>query len=179
MAVIKEFECMAHGYFEGTEPVCPEGCSGEAMVRRVFLTAPSIQSTGYNNINDTFESLAEEHGLSNMSNRGGDGMRKADYATHKRLNQVTEMISPNGTDVNQYFGDIRSRAGLSVSSTARPVDEVVNPLADTRGMNGAIYRDQMTGAIAVGDGINLLKPKVRLEAPGFNGSDSGLPAGEK
>jgi hypothetical protein len=44
MAVIKEFECIFHGNFEGSHPICPEnGCLSEA-VTQVFLTPVTIGS---------------------------------------------------------------------------------------------------------------------------------------
>jgi len=43
MAVLKEWECIEHGTFEGTHPICPAmGCRSES-VERVFLTAPVIK----------------------------------------------------------------------------------------------------------------------------------------
>ena len=174
--IIKEFECMAHGYFEGAEPVCPHGCTGENMIQRVFLTAPSIQTSSYNGINNTLESLAEEHGLSDMNNRSGNGMRRADAGAHRRLNTAMDIISSrSGENMAEYFGDMKQRFSGSISSVARPVGEAVNPNADTRGHNGTIYRDQTTGLISVGEGIGLANPKKRLEAPAFDGRTLGLP----
>lgn len=46
MSVWKEWECAAHGCFEGTHPICPViGCESGA-VKQVFLTPPMI-SDGY------------------------------------------------------------------------------------------------------------------------------------
>jgi hypothetical protein len=42
MAVIKEFECLLHGTFEGSHAICPEfGCESKA-VTQVFLTPVGI-----------------------------------------------------------------------------------------------------------------------------------------
>ena len=42
--MIKEFCCIAHGYFEGSHPICPHlGCDS-SEVTQVFLTAPKIMS---------------------------------------------------------------------------------------------------------------------------------------
>ena len=173
--IIKEYECMAHGFFEAGEPTCPEGCCGENMIQRVFLTAPHIQSSSYNGINNTLQSLAQEHGLTDMNNRGGGGMRMADMQAHKRLNSAMDIISSrSGENVSTYFGDMKSRFGSQVSNVARPIGEAVNPNADTRGMNGTIYRDQATGTISVGEGIHLNKPQSRVEAK-FDGRTEGLP----
>ncbi len=174
--IIKEFECMAHGYFEGGEPICPHGCTGEIMVQRVFLTPPHIQSASYNGINSTLESLAEEHGLTDMRNAQGEGMRRADGAAHRRINHAMDIISSrSGENMAEYFGDIKQRFAGQVSGVARPVGEAVNPNADARNYNGTIYRDQATGMISVGEGIGLAQPKKRLEAAAFDGRSLGTP----
>lgn len=42
MGVIKEWECIEHGVFERTHPICPEfGCESASVVR-VFITPPHI-----------------------------------------------------------------------------------------------------------------------------------------
>lgn len=44
MGVIKEWNCIEHGEFESTHPICPEfGCESRAVVRE-FRTAPTIGS---------------------------------------------------------------------------------------------------------------------------------------
>lgn len=69
MAVRKEWMCAAHGPFESTKPKCPHGCN---TVTRVFLTAPSIHTSGRRqNIDNTLETLAAHHNLTNLSNRNG------------------------------------------------------------------------------------------------------------
>jgi len=44
MAVIKEWECLEHGYFEASHPICPGTGCDSSMVNRVFLTPPRIRS---------------------------------------------------------------------------------------------------------------------------------------
>lgn len=45
MSVIKEWNCVLHGEFDGSHPICPEmGCDSKAVVRE-FRTAPTIRSS--------------------------------------------------------------------------------------------------------------------------------------
>lgn len=174
MAVIKEYCCAAHGDFEATEPRCPEGC-GEGMVERVFRTAPAIQTAGYRSMNATFEILAAEQGVTNLDNRSGEGMRRADADAHRRLNHATDVLMSQhtGQDVSKMFADPKSR--FATSGVARPAGEVVAPMADTRGFNGTIYRGT-DGTVRVGADIPLARPKAQ-SVGSFDGSKAGLPAG--
>jgi hypothetical protein len=173
--IIKEYLCLAHGDFEAGEPKCPCGCEGDMMVQRVFRTAPSIQTQGYRNTNATFESLAREHGLSDMDNSDGGGMRLADAATRHRLAKATEMVAPSGRDVNEYFADVRTRN--QVSSTARPVGEVTRQSADTTAHGGAIIKNE-AGGISLSNGVELNRPGVRIEGRFDGRASAGLPAGD-
>lgn len=165
MSVVKEYECAAHGGFDARESTCPHGCSGLGMVDRVFRTAPSIQTAGFRSINRTFSSLAAEHGLSDMSNRGGEGMRKADWQTHRRMSQANEMIGLQGSDVNSYFKPLTDFG--KVGSSAGP-------------QNSALTKDPATGQIQVmmNNSVTALNnPKV-IVAGKYDGKQAGLPAGD-
>lgn len=71
-----EFVCLAHGNFErlcsssAATPKCPHGCSSK-MVKRI-LSAPNIGTARTKNIDATLRGLAQDHGLSDMNNHGGD-----------------------------------------------------------------------------------------------------------
>ena len=186
MAVVKEFDCLAHGGFDGfslddgSVPGCPKGC-GPSMVQRVFRTAPAVQSAGYRRMNNTFENLAREHGLSNIQNRSSiqdqTGMRMADYAAHKRLKEATEaVIGP-------------SRAGLSgvdAGSFFKPLGEFQ---AGSTGDGGALQRvganevemkkggTFKTGGTLLSGAIPLSTPKPLVEGV-HNGAGAGLPKGD-
>jgi hypothetical protein len=164
MAVLKEWTCLAHGAFDGYElddgakPHCPHGCVG--MTQRAFRTAPAFQTKGYRNMNSTFETLAREQGVSNLDNRGGGGMRRADYATHKRLNDATAMImhasksGMKGHDASQFF---------------RPLDQYQ---AGSTGEGGAMRKENGVTTVA---GVPLTAPGVQVEGRPFNGQSLGVP----
>ena len=165
--IVKEWSCLAHGAFDGTEPSCPFGCKGQGMVQRAFRTPPTIQSQGYRTMNNTFENLARDQGLSNLNNRSaiqdGMGMRMADSAAHQRLAQATEMIMGSsrsglqGTDASEYFKPLNN---------FRP---------GSTGEGGVIHR---VGDTVMAGNVPLPSPKPKLEAPAFNGQSLGLPAGD-
>jgi len=164
MAVIKEWTCKAHGAFEGTQAECPHGCSGEGMISRAFRTAPSIQTAGYRSVNGTIESLAAEHGLTDINQRGGDGMLKTDWRARKRLQDSVEMMG---------HGD---RAGQDMSKFFVPTANL-----DMLGQQqGALRRDPTTGGIAtVMDGQIVPLPKPGIQVAGsFDGKGAGLPKGD-
>ena len=172
MAIQKEWSCLAHGPFDGpslddgSNPGCPHGC-GPSMVERVFRTAPFIQSAGYRSINATFESLAAEHGLTNMSNRNaiqdGMGMKRSTPETYRRLNTATEMImhasksGQQGADASSYFKPL---SGFQPGST---------------GDGGVLHRE---GGQVMAGGIPLSAPKPTLVAAPHDGKSAGVPAGD-
>jgi hypothetical protein len=64
MAVTKEWRCFAHGPFEGTEAVCPHGCS---TVIREFRTAPAGRSDKTKASDKALERMAKRYGLADIS----------------------------------------------------------------------------------------------------------------
>jgi hypothetical protein len=173
MAILKEWSCLAHGAFDGpsmddgSNPPCPHGC-GISMVERAFRTAPTIQSQGYRNINRTFESLAAEHGLTDMNNRAaaqdGVSMRRSTPDTYRRLNQATELVMQS------------SRAGL----VGQDASQFFKPLSQfqpgSTGEGGVLHR---AGEGVYAGGIPLAAPRAQIEAVPYEGKGDGLPAGDE
>lgn len=88
MAVLKEWACLAHGAFESAEQKCPHGCSVR-FVKREFRTAPSIRHRGTSNRDALAQQLANDYGLTNLANEGGQAsvmqsLRKKNWADYKR-----------------------------------------------------------------------------------------------
>jgi len=103
MAVIKEWECAAHGYFDAAEARCPYGCATE-WVQRVYLTAPAIGSEGTKRSDQTLRALANDFGMTDMKN-GKDGMAVA---------QATPAASSNLRPSWQSLGKEFDVRGLGV-----------------------------------------------------------------
>lgn len=77
MAIIREFRCNDCGHqFESMElpedVSCPQ-CSGES--EREFRTAPGIKSPDTSFNDKTVKALAQDFGLSNISNKGGQAAK--------------------------------------------------------------------------------------------------------
>ena len=83
--ILKDYKCQEHGYFEGYEPTCPEGCTD--YVLQVFLQAPGFKSDKSKAADKQLNSLASEFGMSDIkSTRAGEN--QAGYLT--RNNKFSE-----------------------------------------------------------------------------------------
>lgn len=172
MAVIKEYQCAAHGEFESTQMLCPHGC-GTDMVERVFRTAPSIQGASFKRINQTFSEVARENRMSDLDQRGGDGMLRADWRARRRVDQAVAMMAYNGRRVDHLFADVQSRFRTSTTPTA--ASSIVSSSADSRPSGGGLYKDPKTGATMVGQGISLGPVQAPKGTPDFDGLALGTP----
>ena len=71
MGVLKDFKCSEHGFFESTEPICPEGCTDGIHV--VFLQAPLFKSDKTKAADSHLNSLASQFNMSDIkSTREGE-----------------------------------------------------------------------------------------------------------
>lgn len=86
MAVIHDFKCEKHGYFESRKPQCPmKGC--DANVLQVFLQAPGLVSSKTKNTDKTVEQLAIQFGMSDIKSTR-EGEHQTGFLT--RNNKFTE-----------------------------------------------------------------------------------------
>lgn len=93
MAIIKEWSCAAHGFFESEEAVCPRGCKGGMFIQRVILTAPGLNTARTKNIDKTLVGLANQFGLTDMNNQNGTGaVKRGDPGANKRMEEYNAMI---------------------------------------------------------------------------------------
>jgi len=65
MAVLKDYKCLAHGYFEAWEPLCPKGCDGEAIMV-AFLQPVGLRSDTTKHSDTTMRGLAQDFGMSDI-----------------------------------------------------------------------------------------------------------------
>lgn len=99
MAIIKEWSCAAHGFFDNAEPICPRGCKGEHFIQRAFITPPSIGTARTKNIDKTLVGLANRFGMTDMNNQNGTGaVKRPDPNAVNRLEEFGQMMK-------QKFGD--------------------------------------------------------------------------
>jgi hypothetical protein len=84
--ILRDYKCQEHGFFEGFEPICPEGCTDE-LVLQVFLKSPGFVSAKSKAADKNLQSLATEFGMSDIkSTRIGEN--QAGYL--KRNNKFSE-----------------------------------------------------------------------------------------
>lgn len=114
MAVLDDYKCLAHGYFEAWEPKCPKGCDGEAVVK-VFLQAVGTRSDSTRHADTTLQGLAKEYGMSDIKSvREGE-------AQPARFGQQQRQQNPYAVQ----WGDPNQIGGYN---TAPIADESVNGL---------------------------------------------------
>ena len=105
MAVLNDYNCLAHGHFESMTGHCPHGCSRE-LVSIVHLKAPGLVSGRTKGIDKTLQGLAKDHGLSDMNNHNGTtgafipdpSMTKADRELQARLHGNQTFAGSFGQD---------------------------------------------------------------------------------
>lgn len=84
--ILRDYKCQEHGFFEGFEPICPEGCTDE-LVLQVFLKSPGFVSDKSKAADSHLRNLANEFGMSDIkSTRPGEN--QAGYL--KRNNKFSE-----------------------------------------------------------------------------------------
>ena len=65
MAVLKDYKCLAHGFFEAWEPRCPKGCDGEAIMV-AFLQPVGTRSSSTVHADATMRGLAQDYGMTDI-----------------------------------------------------------------------------------------------------------------
>ena len=86
MAVLNDYKCPKHGYFESKKAVCPmKDCHEEVLL--VFLQAPNMVSAKTRFTDKSTKQLAIEFGMSNIKT-AREGENQAGYLT--RNNKFTE-----------------------------------------------------------------------------------------
>lgn len=112
MAVLKDYKCLAHGYFEAWEPRCPKGCDGEAIMV-AFLQPVGLRSDTTKHSDSTMRGLAQDFGMSDIKSvREGE-------AQPARFQQQPQ---------NPYAVQWGDPKGISSYDTRPIADESVNGL---------------------------------------------------
>ena len=63
--VLKDYKCLAHGFFEAWEPRCPKGCDGEAVMV-AFLKPVGTRSEGTVHADNTLRGLANDYNMTDI-----------------------------------------------------------------------------------------------------------------
>jgi len=137
MAVLKDYKCEKHGYFESRKAQCPmKGCDEEVFV--VFLQAPGLMSESTKKNDRTVKQLAIDFDMTDVkSTRAGEN--QAGFFTRKNKTSKRELEKetkaaaerprePRPGDAAIWGGDNRyNMKGLLSGRAVRPVaDEAVS-----------------------------------------------------
>lgn len=126
MAVLKEFKCLAHGFFDGWEPKCPNGCTGDELIMRVFLTPVGMKSDATKHNDSTIQSLASEYGMSDIKSTREGEAQPARFQQRKEDPYAIKWGAPSS--IGQY--DTASIRGESVNGLQSAKDSgSLRPLA--------------------------------------------------
>ena len=115
--VVKEWKCDEHGYFEGTEAVCPQGCTEH--INQVFLTPVAYKSDRSKGIDKTSRQLAMDFNMSDIKT-----VKEGERQPQRFQPKVDKNAPPrpqgvmwgNPTSIGQY--GLRSVAGENVNGLA-------------------------------------------------------------
>ena len=89
MAVINDYKCEKHGYFEARKPQCPmKGCAAEVML--VFLQAPSLVSERTKRNDKTVKQLAMDFDMTNVKSTR-EGENQAGFFTRKNKTSKSQL----------------------------------------------------------------------------------------
>jgi hypothetical protein len=137
MAVLKDYKCDKHGYFESFEAKCPmKNCSEEVYV--VFLQAPGLISDTTKKNDKTVKQLAMDFDMTDVkSTRAGENQAgfftRKNKTSKKQLEKEAEIAAqrprePRPGDAAIWGGDNRfSMGNLLRGNAVRPVrDEAVS-----------------------------------------------------
>ena len=78
MAVLKDYKCPVHGFFESTEAVCPAGCSDVSVV---FLKPIGVKSDKTKHNDSTLKSLAKDFKMGDIKSTREGEAQPPRYAT--------------------------------------------------------------------------------------------------
>jgi hypothetical protein len=84
--ILRDYKCQEHGFFEGFEPTCPQGCTDE-LVLQVFLKSPGFVSDKSKAADSHLRNLASEFGMSDIKSTR-EGENQSGYL--KRNNKFSE-----------------------------------------------------------------------------------------
>ena len=89
MAVLKDYKCEKHGYFESRKHQCPmKGCDQEVYV--VFLQAPGLMSDATKKNDRTIKQLAMDFDMTNVKSTR-EGENQAGFFTRKNKTSKSQL----------------------------------------------------------------------------------------
>ena len=154
MAVLKDYKCPTHGYFEARKAQCPmKGCQEEVMV--VHLSAPALVSKRTKGADKTLDGLAKQFNM-------------GDIRSAKEGENQGNVLSRNNKFKKKEYDEaeahLANKMGTEVTREARPGDQAIWG----GGMAGMNLQSLISGG----------GPKsVRGEQVGMTPRDAGINSG--
>ena len=164
MAVINDYKCPKHGYFEARKPQCPmKDCHEEVMV--VFLQAPNLISAKTTFTDKSTKQLAIEFAMSDIKTTR-EGENQSGYLTRK--NKFTEK---EYKDAEKYA--TRKRGNKDKIKQIPPVETPKESRAGDSAIWGGGFQGMNLQSVLAG---RFAKP-VRDEQVGLTPSQAGIKTG--
>ena len=124
MAILRDYHCSVHSYFEGWDAKCPiKGCTGE--IHNVILQAPGLISDKTKNTDKTVRGLAQDFGMTNVKSTR-EGENQAGYFTRNNKTSAKEIQKEREAVAEQRReprpGDAAlwgNKAGMNMSQVLR------------------------------------------------------------
>jgi hypothetical protein len=165
MAVLHDFKCEKHGYFESKTAKCPmKGCN--ETVLQVFLQAPGLVSAKTKATDQNVKQLAIEFGMSNIKSTR-EGENQSGYLT--RNNKFTEK---EYKEAEKYA---TRKRGVN-KDQLKPVIELPR---EPRPGDAAIWGGGMKGMDMQSILAGRFAQSIRGEAVGIQPSQAGITQGPK
>ena len=114
--ILRDFNCIVHGVFESGEeaPKCPFGCSN-SFVEKVFLQPPMV-GNGTKMVDNVVKDLANDFGLTNLDNRGGDSVKNNAGRVRERTvsDQILDRMGGAWQSLDGSRNALQALSGLGV-----------------------------------------------------------------
>jgi hypothetical protein len=100
MAVLHDYKCAAHGFFQAWEPKCKSGCTGD-LIQKVFLQPVGMRSDSTRRSDETLGNLAKDYGMTNIQTpRGGES--QMDASKRQQMQNPYAIQWGNPTAIGNY-----------------------------------------------------------------------------
>ena len=129
MAVLKDYKCEKHGYFESFEAKCPmKNCEEEVFV--VFLQAPGLISDSTKSNDKNIKQLAIDFGMTDVKSTR-EGENQAGYLTRNNTTPTAPEQRPGSGVIWGGAGSMNLQAALGgqVARSVRGENVGLNPKA--------------------------------------------------
>jgi len=165
--ILRDYKCQDHGFFEGFEPVCPEGCTHEVL--QVYLKAPGLVSDKTKAGDKHLKSLASEFDMSDIKSTK-PGENQSGYLTRKNKFSEKEYAEAEKYATRKKPG--RPRKGKAAAETPQAPQE---PRAGDNAIWGGGFQGMSMQSVLAGQ----FAKSVKGETVGLTPRDAGINNGPR